>query len=309
MTQGMTALLNHFKQTVFDRRRGDIYALLLSMLEGFFPVFSLVTVAAYGALHAYFYTILLATFVLLVLAWRRGEISALFDYEARRDLLLTSLFITSLFVLVFISLRYTSAGNVAVILVLQLLFSYVYFNVIGQERLSVLHSLGAALMGIGAVIVLFPQNFSVNIGDGLALVAAAIAPVANHYQQRARRRVSSFVVLAFRNTVALPVLFALAMFFEPSRGLFSDKRALLWLLGNALLVFVGAKILWVEALHHISITRLSAMAAFIPVFTLLFAWWLLGEIPQPRQIVGVLPVIIGAWFMTRNSSVQSKGYT
>jgi len=284
-------------------RRGDFYAFLLSVLEGLFPVFTLVTVAAFGALHAYLLTILLATTVLLGLLGWRGELAALVDRAARPDLLLTSLFITALFVLIFIALRYTTAGNVAVILVLQLLFSYLYFNVIGQDRMSGTHSAGAAMMGIGAIVVLFPEEFHLNIGDALALAAAAIAPIANHFQQRARRRVSSLVVLGFRNLVALPVLWLLAWRLEPPVAPFSNLSALLLLVCNALLIFVIAKILWVEALNHISVTRLSAMASFIPVFTLLFAWGLLGEVPQLHQLLGIPAVIAGAWLMTRPSAI------
>lgn len=287
-----------------NRHRGDVYALLLSVLEGLFPVFTLVTVAAYGALHSYFYTILLATLVLLLLIWWRGEVAVLFNRRARRDLVLTSFFITSLFVLIFISLRYTTAGNVAVILVLQLLFSYLYFNVIGRERMSLSHSIGAGLMGIGAIIVLFPDTLHLNAGDGLAVAAAAIAPVANYFQQRARKIVSSLVVLGFRNLVALPVLFFLAVVLEPEIDLFSHRSALFFLVCNALLIFVAAKVLWVEALSYISITRLSAMASFIPVFTMLFAWELLGEAPRVHQVLGVVPVMLGAWLMTRSSLVQ-----
>jgi drug/metabolite transporter (DMT)-like permease len=231
--------------------------------------------------------------------WMRGQWRLLFDREARRDLLLTSLFITSLFVLIFIALRYTTAGNVAVILVLQLSFSWLYFNVIGRERMALLHTLGAGLMGLGAVVILFPDDFRLNVGDGLALLAAAIAPVANFFQQRARRRVPSIVVLGFRNVVALPVLLLLAMVLEPPVDLFADGWVLFWLLCNALLIFVVAKVLWVEALNHVSVTRLSAMASFIPVFTLVFAWLILGEVPQLRQVLGVAPVVLGAWLMTR----------
>ncbi len=282
-----------------SRRRGDLYALTLSVLEGVFPVLTLVTVTALGALHAYFYTIVVATVALALLLWWRGGWLELFDRQARRDLLLTSLFITSLFVLIFIALRYTSAGHVAVILVLQLFFSWLYFNAIGGEAMAPLHTLGAASMGLGAVVILFPDDLQVNFGDWLALAAAAIAPVANHFQQRARRRVSSLAVLTFRNAVALPVLGLLAWWLEPPASPWADLRVFGWLLANALLIFVLAKILWVEALNHISVTRLSAMASFIPVFTVVFAWLLLGELPGMRQVVGMLPVVAGAWLMTR----------
>ena len=288
-----------------SERRGEVYALLLSLLEGFFPIFTLVTVAAYGAFYAYFYTIVIATIVLLFLVWKKGLLAALSSSGARKDLLLTSLFITSLFLLIFVALRYTNPGNVAVILVLQLFFSYLYFNVIGGDRLSLLHSLGAAMMGVGAAIILFPEDWQLNVGDLYALAAAAIAPVANYYQQRARRQVASIVVLSFRNLVALPFILLLAFLFEPWANPFSNMMALGYLLINAGLIFVLAKILWVESLHYISITKLSAMASFIPVFTMLFAWWLLGEMPGLRQIAGAVPVMAGAYLMTRRPVVVS----
>ena len=82
----------------------------------------------------------------------------------------------------------------------------------------------------------------------------------------------------------------------------ADPRVLPWLVLNALLIFVAAKILWVEALNHISVTRLSAMASFIPVFTMVFAWLLLGETPGLRQLLGTAPVVAGALLLTRPES-------
>ncbi|HFD87551.1 MAG TPA: DMT family transporter [Gammaproteobacteria bacterium] len=287
-------------QTLLNReKKGEAYALTLSILEGLFPILTLVSVAAYGALHSYFYTILFATMALLFVTWKKKQLPMLMHRAARKDMLLTSLYITLLFVLIFISLRYTTAGNVAVILVLQLFFSYLYFNIIGRESISFLHTTGSVLMGVGAVLILFPDDFSLNKGDLLALMAAAIAPVANFYQQRARKKVPSIVVLSFRNLVALPFLFLLAKWSEPPVGLFHDSKAFGFLILNAMLIFVAAKILWVESLHYITITKLSALASFIPVFTMIFAYLMLGETPGIREIGGAVLVMLGAYLLTR----------
>jgi len=64
-------------------------------------------------------------------------------------------------------------------------------------------------------------------------------------------------------------------------------------------IYVAAKIMWIEALKRISITKLSAMLALMPVFTLIFAYFYLGEVPQLRQILGILPVLIGGYLITR----------
>jgi drug/metabolite transporter (DMT)-like permease len=284
---------------VTTQRQGELYAVTLSLLEGLFPILSLVAVREIGALNTYFFVLLIATALLLVMLGYKERLSALFDRDALPDLLWTSFYITTLFVLLFISLRYTTAGNLAVILTLQLLFSYLYFNRTDSERMNARQSVAALLMGAGAVIILLPTHVHVNPGDLLVLLAAAIAPIANYYQKRARSHVSALTILTFRNLVALPVLLGLLLLFEgiPSRE--ALLTALPYIAAVALLVYVAAKILWIESLHRIGITKLSAMIALIPLFTLLFAYLFLHEIPTIRHIVGAVPILIGGYLITK----------
>ena len=280
-------------------REGELFALLLSVLESLFPILAVFAIARIGAIHAYSWIILFATVALVIVLGIREGYRSLFKRDAQKDLLLTSLFIAAMFMLIFLGLQYTTAGNTAVIITVQLFFSYLYFNIFGSESMTRMHTVGAFLMGAGAVIILLPTHFAVNTGDLLVLAAAAIAPLANLYQKRARRHVSAVTILAYRNIVALPFLFLLGGIFEPIPTSENFFRALPYLIGIALLVYVLAKILWIEALHRIGITKLSAMIAFMPVFTLFFAYGILGEIPSLREMIGICPVLVGAWIITR----------
>jgi drug/metabolite transporter (DMT)-like permease len=290
-----------------EEREGELFVILLCLLESWFPILSLFAIPLVGALHAYAIIVAIATVVLLALLVQRRQLAALATPAAQRDLLLTSLFITLLFLFVFLGLQYTTAGNMAVILFLQLLFSYLYFNVFGSQRLMAQHSWGALLMGIGAMVMLFPEDFSLNRGDLLVLAGAAIAPVANLYQQRARRHVGSMTILAYRNLVALPLLVLIAWSFEPLPNRNALLQALPYLAAVALLVYVVSKILWVEALHRISITKMSAMVAVLPIFTLIFAYPVLGEVPTIRQLAGIVPILIGGWLITRPVKSRETG--
>ncbi len=281
------------------QRQGELYAVTLSLLEGLFPILSLVAVREIGALNTYFFVLLIATAVLLVMLNYKEGLSALIQHNALSDLLWTSFYITLLFILLFVSLRYTTAGNLAVILTLQLLFSYLYFNRSGSERLNTCQSVAAFLMGIGAVIILFPKQFHFNPGDLLVLLAAAIAPIANYYQKRARTHVSALTILTFRNIIAIPVLLGLLLLFEGFPTPAAFITSLPYIVAIALLVYVLAKILWIEALHRIGITKLSAMIAFIPLFTLFFAYVFLYEVPSFTQLSGTLPILIGGYFISR----------
>ena len=282
-----------------EERKGEIYMLLLSLIESWFPILSLFSIPLIGAIYSYTFAIVIATVIFLSLLVYQKKVPELFQKNALKDLLLTTLFINLLFVLIFIGLQYTTAGNMAVIIFLQLLFAYLYFNLFGSDTLSPMHTAGAALMGVGALTVLVPDDLSFNRGDLIILIAAAIAPFANLYQKRARSYVSSETILAFRNVVALPVIFALAYLFEPVPTQENLIKAAPYILIIGLLVFGLAKVLWIEALHRISITKVSAMLALPPIFTLVFAYFTLDEVPGTRQVLGIIPILIGGYLITK----------
>lgn len=282
-----------------EERKGEIYMGALTVIESWFPILSIFSIALVGALYSFAFSMTIATIIFITLVLYQKKVSELFQKNARKDLLLTTFFINLLFILVFTGLQYTTAGNMAVIIFLQLLFSYLYFNILGDDKLSLLHSIGAVLMGIGALSILIPDDLSFNKGDLIILIAAALAPFANLYQKRARSYVSSETILAFRNIVGLPVVVSLAFFTEPLPTVEDLNSALPYILAIGILVLGLSKVLWIEALHRISITKISAMLALAPLFTLIFAYYTLNEVPDLRQVLGVIPILIGGYLITK----------
>ena len=280
-------------------REGELLMIGLAFIESWFPIFSISAMAYIGALHTYTYSLIIALLFFMILMYKREKFRELKNRAAYRDLLLTSFWITTLFLLVFIGMQYTTAGNMAVIIFLQLLFSFLYFNVFGNEKMDGVHIIGAIFMGAGALIILIPEDFSLNKGDLLILIAAAIAPIANLYQKRAREYCSSETILGFRTVVGLPFIYVLAWYFEPATTYEEFISALPYLLFIGTLIYVLSKIMWIEALHRISITKVSAMLGLVPMMTLIFAFFYLDEMPELRQIIGIVPVIVGGYLITR----------
>ena len=271
----------------------------LAFLESWFPILSIVSMSYIGALHTYTYSLIIALVFFLAIMYKNNSFAELKNKEAYKDLLLTSFWITSLFTLVFIGMQYTTAGNMAVIIFLQLLFSYLYFNVIGKEKIDTLHLIGAIIMGVGALLILIPDNLVFNKGDLFILAAAAMAPFANLYQKRARKHCSSVTILGFRTVVGLPFITLLTYYLEPAVTYQQLLSALPYLLLIGIVIYVISKIMWIEALHRISITKVSAMMGLLPAMTLFFAYFYLGEVPEVRQILGVIPVLIGGYILTK----------
>ena len=285
-------------------REGEVLMIGLTVLESWFPILSIVAMSYVGALHTYMYSLVVAFFFYMAIMYKRDRFKELKNRAAYKDLLLTTFWITFIFTLIFIGMRYTTAGNMAVIVFLQVLFSYLYFNVFGKEKMETIHLIGAFIMGVGALVILFPEDFAFNKGDWLILISAAAAPIVNLYQKRAREYCSAETILGFRTVVGFPFVALLAYFLEPAVTYDNFILALpyIFLIGSA--IYVVSKIMWIEALNRMSITKLSAMLALLPVFTLIFAYLYLGEVPEFRQMLGIIPVLMGGYLITK--PVSSK---
>ena len=280
-------------------REGELLMLGLSMLESWFPILSIVAMSYVGALHTYMYSLMIALVFFLAIMYQRKRFGELKNKAAYKDLLLTTFWITLIFTLIFIGMRYTTAGNMAVIVFLQVLFSYLYFNVLGHEKMEKMHLTGAVIMTLGALIILIPEDFALNKGDLLILASAAMAPIVNLYQKRAREHCSAETILGFRTLVGLPFVALMAYLFEPAVNMEAFISALPYIFLIATGVYVVSKIMWIEALNRIAITKLSAMLALLPVMTLFFAYLYLDEVPQIRQLAGIIPVLIGGYLITK----------
>ena len=281
------------------QRKGETFALGLTLIEAWFPIFAYFSANALGGLHAYFYSLIVAIIALIIIWLAKRRQHELFNRRAYLPLAMTSLFITTLFSLIFIGLQYTSANNVAILLFLQVLFSYLYFHKKEGEQLSAIQGLGAVLMTIGALLVLFPQEFQLRIGDGLIVLAAMLAPIANVWQKKARTEVSSETILLVRSLMALPFLYILAQWLEPDITTDALQQQAHWIILTGVLVFVIAKLLWIEAIYLLPITKVSAIFAFAPLMTIALSYWLLDDTSTWQQILGALPILLGSYFITR----------
>ena len=282
-----------------QERAGELFMLMFSVFEGWFPILTIMTLQYITPIYAYAFTLLFTVLIFLSLLVIKGKVNEFAHREAYRDLFLSAFFITIMFACIYLGLAYTTASNMAVIIFMQLFFSFLYFNLFGKEPFASIHLLGAVLMGIGGIVILFPEQLILNKGDLLVLVAAALAPIANQYQKKARRRVSSETILAFRSMVAIPILLLLAYMLEPAPELINLQNALIFIAISGLFMMGLSKIFWVEAIYRISITKASALAALIPVFTIIFAYFTLGETPTMTQLLGIIPVLGGGYLITR----------
>jgi len=235
---------------------------------------------------------------ILTFRHRWGEIR---DRSSLRNILWATLFLGILYYgLVFFGLRYTSAGNASLIAATEMFFSFIFFHVWRKDFISLKHILGAIFMLTGVFIVLYPNTTKLHLGDLLILIAAMIAPFGNYFQQRARERVSSEMILFVRSAVSASIVLILACLLKKRFSMTDFKSSIALILINGLLLLGFSKILWVEGIHRISVTKSNALASIAPPLTLLFAWMILHNIPTRFQLLSIVPISFGMVLLSMN---------
>ncbi|HMK74557.1 MAG TPA: DMT family transporter [Thermodesulfobacteriota bacterium] len=282
-------------------RQGESFILLQALLWSLFPVITILSYGLLPPLISFGWSTLFATLFfggVLTLRHRWGEIR---DRSSLRNILWATLFLGILYYgLVFFGLRYTSAGNASLIAATEMFFSFIFFHIWRRDFISPKHILGAIFMLIGVFIVLYPNTTKLHLGDLLILMATVIAPFGNYFQQRARERVSSEMILFVRSAISTPIVLLSACLLREKFSITNLKTSADLILINGLLLMGFSKILWVEGIHRISVTKSNALASIAPPLTLLFAWLILHNIPTRFQLLSVVPILFGVALLSMN---------
>jgi drug/metabolite transporter (DMT)-like permease len=222
------------------------------------------------------------------------------NLEALKNILLTTLFLGVLsYIFIYYGLQYTSPGNASIIGLGEILFSFLFFHVFRKDYISKEHVLGAIFILFGAGIILYPNVRDFRIGDILVLVGTSLAPIGNFYAQRARRIVSSNSILFIRNLLTGIVMLILAFTFKQTISYLEFKSSLFIVFINGILTFGVFRVLWIEGIHRISVTKASALSALSPLFTLIFAWLILKTAPNAWQLLSFCPMFLGVYLLSK----------
>ncbi len=291
-----------------ETHKGDSAIIGKSIIAGFFPIFATMSFGSLPVFLSLFFTYLISLlFFALIITVKKHWHQILIRQVLTESFYVTIFIGFGYYALFYYGLKHTSPGNASIIVLMEILFSYLLFNIWKKEQLAKTHLFGAVFMLIGALILLFPKNLTINIGDVFILLATLCAPLGNHYQQKLRKIASSEIILFLRTFFAIPLILFLIVNWENTTN-FSIQPALGLIMFNGVLHFGLTKILWIEGIHRISITKATALNSITPFFTLIFSYFILHHNPTQWQILSLFPITIGVYLLTKkqNKIIQAS---
>ena len=122
--------------------------------------------------------------------------------------------------------------------------------------------------------------------------------MANYYTQLARKEVSATFLMFVRSLIGGLCLLLFSTILGQIATTIEISASLWFLIINGVIILGLSKVLWIEAIHRIPITKaLSLLFTIVPPLTLLFAYLILDEVPTWFQITGLVPIMAGMYFL------------
>jgi len=282
------------------QRQGELYLIAGIFLWSVFPIFAQLSYAVVSPFTSLAVSSLFSALFFGVVLTIRRRWTELFNTQA----LIYSLYSTFIvgilyYLLYFLSLRYSSAGNVSILALSETFFSFLLFHVWKKEYIPKIHIYGASLILLGAVIILIPSMTMFHIGDVLILIGAAIVPFGNFYVQKARRMVHTETIMFVRGIVGSCVIFLFSLLLHNASSLPQIIRSLPFLMMNGVFILGLSTLLWVEGIHRIPVTKANALSSLGPLITLLFAWIIFKTSPTSWQLLSFIPMFIGVILISK----------
>ncbi len=282
-----------------ERRKGELHIFVGSVMWAFFPIIVVLSYASVGSLTSLAWSTAIATLFFAGIMTARDRWHEIWSVRLWKDAFMIALFIGVLFYgLYYAGLETSTPGNASIIVLFEVFTSIVFFRVCKGERLSLEYAIGAILMVVGALIILSRGFSGIHIGDLYILMATLFAPAGNFYQQKAREIASSESIMFLRSALSVPPLFILAYVLGENVSFQGIFLSLPFLMINGVLMLGLTKLLWIEGIHRISVTKATALGSIAPFFTLFFAWLILQQAPTIWQLLSLVPFVLGTLLLT-----------
>lgn len=174
-----------------------------------------------------------------------------------------------------------------------------------RERLSFMNFTGIIISFIGVIFVIFNQGIAVNISfPGIALMFFAVASAIGYVVviKKLSGNYNTLTIVTYQNSFGLiyftPLFFIFG--FQDFMTVDLSFEVLIPILKLAIFASTFALIFFTFSLKKIGITRANTFSNAIPVFTVIFAYFILGEELNILKLMGIFFVVTGLFLSQLN---------
>jgi len=285
--------------------------ILAMLFWGFSFVWSKILLEYYKPITIVFLRLLISSLFLLSVGYLFKKLKPIAKQD-RNKLLLLSFFQPFLyFIGETIGLKYVSSTTASVLIATIPLFTPVAAYYFLKEKLSMLNLLGILISVIGVILVLFNDKFELSAStQGILLMSLAVfsAVAYSILTVDLASKYNVFNLITYQNIIGLVYFLPIFLYFDYEHF---TQVEFSWTIAKplfSLAIFASslAFMLFIYGIQVLGIIKANTISNIIPVFTAVFAWYLLGEKLNWVNIMGILIVLSGLSLSQLNKAVHLK---
>jgi len=195
-------------------------------------------------------------------------------------------------------LTYVSSTVGSVIISTIPVFAVIFAWVIYRERLKLINYLGVIVSFAGVLIFITNSTGSIEMNPrGLALMFLAVISAVgyNMVLHRLAHQYDPVTIVNIQNIIGAILFLPLFLIFDlkdlMATGIVAGSFGSIVLL--AIFASCGAFVLFAYSVRHLGISRANIFSNLIPVFTAIFAWFIVSDRLTVRNGIGMAVVIAG----------------
>lgn len=282
-----------------EKRKGELFIFSEAVLWSLFPIVTVLSLNGLSSITALLWSSFFATiFFGIIVVWRKTW-KEFGNIEVWKNIFWVVISICVIYYgLYFVGLTKTTPGNASIIALFEVCTTFFLFHVFRKEHIPFRHFIGAFLMLAGAMMILWHGYRGFHAGDFLVFLATFSPPIGNYFQQKMRKFASAETILFLRTALSLPFIYILVLILGVPNTMQDVYAVLPFLAVNGIFILGASKILWIEAIHRISVPKAIGLTSFAPLITLLAAFFILQQAPTLLQFASLIPFIFGVLLLT-----------
>ncbi|MBN1250606.1 MAG: DMT family transporter [Bacteroidales bacterium] len=208
-------------------------------------------------------------------------------------------------------LKYVSSTTASVLIATIPLFAPIAAYYFLKEKLSLLNFIGILISIGGILLVLVKEDFKISaspIGMIFMFLAVTSAIAYSVLVVKTANKYNVYTIITFQNFIGIFLFLPFFLYFDLQHFMsvklsFELVKPLIYLS-----VFASslAFMLFTYGIQVLGITKANTIANIIPVFTAVFAYFLLDEKLSPLNIFGIAIVISGLFLSQLNKKLHLK---
>ncbi|RKL67878.1 EamA family transporter [Salipaludibacillus neizhouensis] len=262
-----------------------------------------------------FFRLLIAFLIVFPLGWRRAwENRAIFLEYKKPFLLMTLAGVTFFNTFIYGALQFTTSSNVAILETVIPALTVVLSALILKEKLMRIQWFGVCLSLLGAIwVVMDGRIFSLlsmdwNPGDAIMIGAIISWSVYSIMVKKYMHLFPAFAALLVMTGISVIVLLPIVLVEWLITGIpsFDQPNLILGLLYLGIFPSLIALVLFNRAVAMLGASQASMFLNFLPVVTIIGAYFWLGENISMMQILGAIIVIAGVTITTQMGKQHTR---